>query len=108
MRMSLATNIYCIDKKITFKSSRLDTYFFCRYHAYMAKRRGRPPKGAGKTKATFLQVRLDEAEKRAFNEAAELSGLALSAWVRERLRLLARKELEKVGRPVAFFNPPTE
>jgi len=74
----------------------------------MKKRRGRPPKGAGKTKASFLQVRLDEAEKRAFNEAAELSGLALSAWVRERLRLLARKELEKVGRSVAFFNPSAE
>ena len=28
-----------------------------------------------------------------------------SAWVRERLRLLARKELEKVGQPVAFLNP---
>lgn len=70
----------------------------------MKKRRGRPPKGAGKTKVTFLQVRLDESEKRAFNEAADLAGLALSAWVRERLRLLARKELEKVGRPVAFFS----
>lgn len=74
----------------------------------MAKQRGRPPKGAGKTKASFLQVRLDEAEKRAFNEAAELAGLALSAWVRERLRLLARKELDKAGRPVAFLIPSVD
>lgn len=82
--------------------------FFVNIMHGMKKRRGRPPKGAGKTKATFLQVRLDEAEKRAFNEAAELSGLALSAWVRERLRLLARRELEKAGRPIPFFKPPAE
>ncbi|MHB1424334.1 MAG: hypothetical protein ACYC3I_14265 [Gemmataceae bacterium] len=70
----------------------------------MAKRKGRPPKEAGKAKASILQVRLDEAEKRAFNDAAELAGLALSAWVRERLRTLARKELENAGLPVAFLN----
>lgn len=74
----------------------------------MVKRKGRPPKGAGKTKAAFLQVRLDEAEKQAFNEAAQLAGLALSSWVRERLRLLAWKELEKAGQPVAFLNPSAE
>src|SRR5579883_2108795 len=97
--------IYCIDKNSTYKSKPLDAYFFCQYHAVMAKRKGRPPKGAGKTKMSFLQVRLDEAEKRAFTEAAELAGLALSAWVRERLRLQARKELEKAHRTVAFLNP---
>jgi predicted HicB family RNase H-like nuclease len=74
----------------------------------MAKRKGRPPKGVGKTKAEFLQVRVDEAEKRAFTAAAELSGLALSAWVRERLRLLARKELAKAGQPVTFLSSTSE
>ena len=72
----------------------------------MAKRKGRPPKGAGKTKAEFLQVRVDEAEKRAFNAAAELAGLDLSGWVRERLRLLARRELQKGGQSVPFLNSP--
>jgi hypothetical protein len=67
----------------------------------MSTRRGRPPKGSGK--GELLQVRLDEAEKRAFEDAARLSGLALSAWVRERLRLIARRELEKAGMPVAFL-----
>ena len=74
----------------------------------MAKRKGRPPKGAGKAKAEFLQVRVDEAEKRAFNAAAELAGLDLSAWVRERLRLLARKELAKAGQAVPFLKPSEE
>jgi antitoxin component of RelBE/YafQ-DinJ toxin-antitoxin module len=56
-------------------------------------------------KAAILQVRVQEAEKQAFHAAAELAGLDLSAWVRERLRLLARRELEKAGQPVPFLNP---
>jgi hypothetical protein len=71
----------------------------------MVKRKGRPPKGAGKTKAEFLQVRVSALEKHAFNAAAELAGLDLSAWVRERLRLLARKELKKAGQTVPFLKP---
>jgi hypothetical protein len=70
----------------------------------MAKRKGRPPKGFGKTKAVFLQVRVDESEKETFHAAAELAGLDLSAWVRERLRLSARNELEGAGLPVPFLN----
>lgn len=69
----------------------------------MAKRRGRPPKAPGKAKAEYLQVRVNAAEKRSFHAAAELAGLDLSAWVRERLRLLARKELGKAGQAVPFL-----
>ena len=73
----------------------------------MAKRRGRPPVAPDKTKAEYLEVRLEESEKRAFRDAADLAGLALSAWVRERLRWAARKELEESGRKVAFFDGPS-
>jgi hypothetical protein len=45
-------------------------------------------------------------ERKAFNDAAKLSGLALSAWVRERLRIVARRELEKAGEPVPFIRAP--
>ena len=69
----------------------------------MAKKRGRPPVGPEKTKAEYLEVRLEVAEKQAFKEAADIAGLALSAWVRERLRRAARKELEESGRPIAFL-----
>ena len=56
--------------------------------------RGRPPKGSDKVKSTRLDIRLTEVEKTGFSDAAELAGLELSAWIRERLRLIAKKELE--------------
>ena len=66
-------------------------------------RRGRPPKRPDRVKADYLDIRLEAAEKQAFRDAAELAGLDLSAWVRERLRSSARKELEAASRPVAFL-----
>jgi uncharacterized protein (DUF1778 family) len=56
-----------------------------------------------KTKSDYLEVRLDCDEKQAVRDAADLAGLALSTWVRERLRLVARKELEEAGNQVAFL-----
>lgn len=67
------------------------------------KRRGRPPKGSGATKGTRLDMRVDDAEKEGFRAAAELSGLDMSAWIRERLRQAAWKELEKAGQAVPFI-----
>lgn len=58
----------------------------------------------GKTKAEYLEVRLENAEKQAFKDAADLAGLALSAWVRERLRTAARRELEDADKPIAFLH----
>jgi uncharacterized protein (DUF1778 family) len=69
----------------------------------MARKRGRPRVGPGKAKADYLEVRLEVAEKEAFKEAADIAGLALSAWVRERLRKAARRELEESGRLVPFL-----
>jgi predicted HicB family RNase H-like nuclease len=50
-----------------------------------------------------LLVRLDVAEKEAFRNAADLAGVPLSAWVRERLRQIATKELTGADRPIAFL-----
>ena len=69
-----------------------------------SKRRGRPPKGSDKVRGIRLDMRLNEAEKEGFRAAAELAGLDLSAWIRERLRLVARKELEDANRPIPFLN----
>jgi hypothetical protein len=66
-------------------------------------KRGRPRKDGDRLKADYLDIRLAVAEKQAFRDAADLAGLDLSAWVRERLRVTARKELEASGRPVAFL-----
>jgi uncharacterized protein (DUF1778 family) len=66
-------------------------------------KRGRPPKAIDHLRAEYLDIRLLAAEKQAFRDAANLAGLDLSAWVRERLRRLARKELEAAGQSVAFL-----
>lgn len=50
-----------------------------------------------------LLVRLEPGEKEAFRDAGELAGIPLSAWVRERLRRVARVELEEAGRRIAFL-----
>jgi hypothetical protein len=69
----------------------------------MAKKRGRPPVAPEKAKSIHLDMRMEVAEKQAFKDAADLAGLGLSAWIRERLRRVAREELEGAGLPVAFL-----
>lgn len=65
--------------------------------------RGRPPKRPENRKEGYLDVRLEPAEKEAFKNAADLAGLPLSTWVRERLRLAARRELEDADMVVPFL-----
>jgi uncharacterized protein (DUF1778 family) len=69
----------------------------------MAKRRGAPAKPSDVAKTALLQIRLSDAEKEAFTRAAELDGKKISEWIRDRLRRLARQELEEHGQPVAFL-----
>jgi hypothetical protein len=66
-------------------------------------RRGRPPKGSDQVKGIRLDMRLLPTEKQGFKAAAELAGLELSGWIRERLRTAARKELAGAGRDVPFM-----
>lgn len=54
-------------------------------------------------KTGVVRMRVAEPEKTAFEEAAELAGISLSAWMRERLRLAAIRELENAGRSVPFI-----
>ena len=54
-------------------------------------------------KSESLRIRLGPEEKQAFQEAADLSGMALSVWIRERLRKSARIELEDAGQHIAFL-----
>lgn len=54
-------------------------------------------------RADRMELRLDPEEKESFGEAAELAGMSLSAWVRDRLRRACRKELDEVGRRAAFL-----
>jgi uncharacterized protein (DUF1778 family) len=66
-------------------------------------RPGRPSKGSDKAKGFRVDLRLQESEKDGFRAAAELAGLDLSAWIRERLRRAARQELEEAGKEIPFL-----
>jgi uncharacterized protein (DUF1778 family) len=68
----------------------------------MKKRQGRPPIPAAKQKTRYLQVRVTEAEKSAFDSAADHDGMVLAVWVRDRLRTAARKELRDKGETPSF------
>jgi hypothetical protein len=63
---------------------------------------GRPKDRA--LKAELVHIRLTEAEKIGFREAAELAGIGLSTWIRERLRQAAIREHEEAGRIPAFLH----
>jgi hypothetical protein len=67
----------------------------------MDKNRGRPKKLHKLDEG--LQIRVTSTEKQAFQQAADLAGIALSAWIRERLRSVAIRELEGAGYPVPFI-----
>jgi hypothetical protein len=53
-------------------------------------------------KGQVLQIRLTEEEKQGFQLAADLSGIQLASWARERLRLAAIRDLESAGQRVPF------
>jgi len=55
------------------------------------------------TKARVLQIRLTEDEKSGFGIAADLAGIPLSSWVRERLRLACIRDLERAGQKIPFI-----
>jgi uncharacterized protein (DUF1778 family) len=54
-------------------------------------------------KTEILQVRVTGSEKASFERAAEISGLSISSWVRERLRKNSRIELQSSGLKVPFM-----
>lgn len=60
-------------------------------------------KPTGERKGDYLEVRLSDVEKRTFLAAAKIGGLPLSAWVRERLRRAAIRDLEEVGHSIPLF-----
>lgn len=57
------------------------------------------------TEAMLIRVRASE--KLAFTTAAEIAGISVSAWVRERLRLAAARELESAGKKIPFLKDIT-
>jgi uncharacterized protein (DUF1778 family) len=54
-------------------------------------------------KTETMKIRLSTEEKQTFEKAAGLSGIAVSAWMRDRLRRAARRELQDANQPVPFL-----
>jgi hypothetical protein len=56
-------------------------------------------------KTEVVIIRVSEAEKKGLERAAEISGIGLSAWARQRLRTAAIKEHQDAGEKVIFLQP---
>jgi hypothetical protein len=54
-------------------------------------------------KTAWFKLRITPAEKAGFQEAADIAGISLSAWARERLRRAAIRELEDASRDIPFL-----
>ncbi len=50
-----------------------------------------------------MQVRMPKSEITTYKDAAKLSGVSVSSWVRDRLRKAARQELQSSGMKVSFL-----
>lgn len=67
----------------------------------MARKAGRPK--SDRRLDEYLEIRVDSAEKEAFRDAANLAGIPLATWARERLRRAAIRELEEAAHRIAFL-----
>ena len=59
--------------------------------------------GSSVVRSRNILVRVNDAEKEGFRAAANLAGIPLSAWIRERLRLVATSELAQANKRVTFL-----
>lgn len=56
-------------------------------------------------KDTQILIKLSESEREGFKKAAEIAGIGLSAWARQKLRSAAIKDLQEVGEKIPFLEP---
>jgi hypothetical protein len=54
-------------------------------------------------KTESILIRVSPEEKEAFQRVSEISGVALSAWIRERLRRYAARELQEAHEEIPFL-----
>lgn len=74
----------------------------------MTAKRGRPTADESDRKGRYIQVRATDAERETFGMAADLEGLTMSAWIRNRLRAAAKSELAAAGEkaPISAVQKP--
>ena len=68
----------------------------------MPMKTDRPKRRSERTKSDYLPIRIRPVEKESFQLCADLAGVSLSSWIRERLRMAAIRELESAGRRIPF------
>lgn len=80
-----------------------------RYNARMSnnQRQDYVP-GRSSKKDVPLNIRVSALEKEAFARAAEVAGVPLSGWMRERLRSCAMRELDNINELAPFLVSPGE
>lgn len=61
----------------------------------MANKVGRPARDPGGTAAKLVPIRLTNAEKATYQQAADRAGLSLSVWIRDRLDKAAKREAKR-------------
>jgi hypothetical protein len=66
------------------------------------RKRGRPPKDESDLHNEQFLIKLETAEKEAFQDAAQLAGMRPSAWARRELRRSAAREFKRARRPIPF------
>jgi uncharacterized protein (DUF1778 family) len=54
-------------------------------------------------KDDILKIRVSQSEKEAFQTAADIAGITVSAWCRERLRRAAVRDLQDASRQIPFL-----
>jgi len=59
-------------------------------------------------KSEIIKIRVEPEEKDAFQQSAEIAGIPLSNWIRERLRKAARIELEDARKNIPFLKRKVE
>lgn len=60
----------------------------------MKAKRGRPPLAESERAEERLELRIKADDKADWQKAADQAGVALSAWIRERLTKAAKRELK--------------
>ena len=57
-------------------------------------------------KDTQILIKVSEDERDGFRRAADIAGIGVSAWARQKLRAAAVQELQTIGESVPFITAP--
>jgi predicted HicB family RNase H-like nuclease len=68
---------------------------FRKYNIRMENKPGRPPRDRAEGASKIVPIRMTEAERQRYQQAAERAGVSLSEWARDRLDKAAKRESKR-------------